>query len=245
MDKFFDIANIFAITVSIISVGLVFITVVNTLHLEARRTRKSKFNCNLQAKPGFDNLIQIFDFLMALISLISLSLIMGIVAIVIKAYTGETIFVKEEILGKGNRPIYVYKFRTRKTSGEGKMFRRFGDFLIKTAIRELPLIISVIKGDIALFGLAQIKYNKLGEIEKHTPNIREAYNYYKPGVASLHAIRWNVVNEFDNASDYYGHMHDTNLEFLCNRSFSYVLGMMCRTVYLVFKPFDQDYLHDS
>jgi len=103
-----------------------------------------------------------FDLVVALLGLLLLSPLMVIAALLVKLDSIGPIFFKQERMGRGFRPFFIYKFRTmvHDTRGQGRRFTvgndpritRVGRFLRKTKIDELPQLINVLKGDMAFVG---------------------------------------------------------------------------------------------
>jgi len=102
------------------------------------------------------------------------------------------------------KPFKIYKFRTMKIGSpkydfsprnhDDRRLTRFGKFLRKTSLDELPQLINVIKGDMSLVGprpempYIVVGYNKLHEIRLQM----------KPGVTGiwqLHASRDKPIHE--------------------------------------------------
>lgn len=80
-------------------------------------------------------------------------------AIIFEDGWGSGIFIVQERLGIGRRPITLYKFRTMNRDDAGEWHRgdpavvtRVGAFLRKSRIDELPQLWNVLKGDISLIG---------------------------------------------------------------------------------------------
>lgn len=100
------------------------------------------------------------DFWVALIGLICISPIFLVLCLLVRFKLGSPIFFKQVRIGKGERPFKIIKFRTM-TDGRDKdgnllpdteRFTRFGDFLRKSSLDELPELLNVIKGDMSLVG---------------------------------------------------------------------------------------------
>ena len=142
----------------------------------------------------------IVDKIIAII-LITISIpLMIIIAILIKLDSkGKTIF-KHKRLGKNGKIIYVYKFRTMKKDAE-KMIKNFtpeqrkefnenfklkndpritkiGKKLRRLSLDEIPQLINVLKGDLALVGPRPIIEE---EIKKYGKD-KEKFLSIKPGV---------------------------------------------------------------
>jgi lipopolysaccharide/colanic/teichoic acid biosynthesis glycosyltransferase len=87
---------------------------------------------------------------------------MVIAALLVKLDSDGPVFFKQERMGKGFRPFFIYKFRTMAYDAEGRGRRftvandpritRVGRLLRKTKIDELPQLINVLKGEMSLVG---------------------------------------------------------------------------------------------
>jgi lipopolysaccharide/colanic/teichoic acid biosynthesis glycosyltransferase len=103
-----------------------------------------------------------FDLLAAGLGLILLSPLLALVAIWIKIDSEGPVFFRQERLGRGFRPFWIYKFRTMLadapkrggpiTFGPDPRITRVGRFLRKTKLDELAQLLNVIKGEMSLVG---------------------------------------------------------------------------------------------
>jgi len=106
---------------------------------------------------------RLFDLSIALPALVLLSPMLLAVAIIIKIDSpGPILFVQPRI-GKGNRMFRMFKFRSMRndsldhnanklTTRNDMRVTRFGKFIRKTSIDELPQIFNVIRGDMSIVG---------------------------------------------------------------------------------------------
>ncbi|MEK7606492.1 MAG: sugar transferase [Patescibacteria group bacterium] len=81
------------------------------------------------------------------------------VTIAIKIEDGGPVFIRQERIGKFNKPIFIYKYRSMASSDRGvwlpeneNKVTRVGKFIRKSRIDELPQALSVLKGDMSLIG---------------------------------------------------------------------------------------------
>ena len=126
---------------------------------------------------------RIFDIILSLIALLILSPFLLIISIVIKLTSEGKVFYAHRRIGKNGKIIHVLKFRTMNKDNrpleeiltkeqleEYKSYykvtndprvTKFGRFLRKTSIDELPQLINIIKGDMSIVGPRPIIFDEL------------------------------------------------------------------------------------
>ena len=100
------------------------------------------------------------DFVLASGALGVLSPIMGVTAILVKTKLGSPVLFTQERPGKDEKIFKIYKFRTMtdKRDEDGELLSdevrltKFGKLLRSTSIDELPELINIVKGDMAVVG---------------------------------------------------------------------------------------------
>lgn len=101
-----------------------------------------------------------FDFTSALLLFIVISLLFAVLAILVRTKLGSPIFFKQARTGKGGRVFYICKFRTmtNETDVEGNLLPDehrlvgFGKWLRSSSLDELPELLNIINGDMAVIG---------------------------------------------------------------------------------------------
>jgi len=103
-----------------------------------------------------------FDIVVSVLGLVLLSPLGAVVALLIKWDSRGPVFFRQERVGRGFRPFFIYKFRTMVedaprrggliTVGEDPRITRVGWYLRKTKIDELPQLINVLKGEMRFVG---------------------------------------------------------------------------------------------
>lgn len=102
------------------------------------------------------------DCFLSIVGLMVCCIPMLIIAVVIKATSKGTVIFKQERLGKKERIFTVLKFRTMvdhayehgglAIRSDDPRITRAGAFLRRTSLDELPQMINILKGDMAIIG---------------------------------------------------------------------------------------------
>lgn len=104
-----------------------------------------------------------FDILFAVTAILMTSPLMIIIAIILKITSPGPIIFKQERVGLNRRTFSMYKFRSMKhmaktqsdtqwTTENDPRRTRFGSFLRKTSLDELPQFFNVLKGEMSVVG---------------------------------------------------------------------------------------------
>lgn len=101
-----------------------------------------------------------FDFITALLLLVLISPVFIILMISVGLFVGKPIFFCQVRAGKNAKSFNLLKFRTMTTAigPDGKLLpdnerlTKFGRFLRNSSLDELPELINIIKGDMAVIG---------------------------------------------------------------------------------------------
>lgn len=138
-------------------------------------------------------MIRVIDFLASFFGLLFLWPILIIVIIIGLFDTGSPVFVQTRV-GKNKKPFKLIKFRTMSVDtksvashlASSASITKFGSFLRKTKIDELPQLINVLKGEMSLVGPRPNLFNQDELIEE-----REKLGIYKvlPGITGLAQIQ--------------------------------------------------------
>ena len=136
---------------------------------------------------------RLIDIVLSFIGLIILFPFFIIFAVIIKCESKGPVFFKQKRYGKNKKFFMIYKFRTMRTDAPKDMpthrlsnaesyITKFGGFMRKTSIDELPQIINILKGDMSIIGPRPALWNQDDLMEE-----REKYgaNNIKPGLTGL------------------------------------------------------------
>ncbi|APD91154.1 lipid carrier--UDP-N-acetylgalactosaminyltransferase [Alteromonas mediterranea] len=141
-------------------------------------------------------MIRILDFIFSLVGLVLGFPVFIILFVVGLLDTGSPIFTQERV-GRGRKPFTLVKFRTMKKDtksvashlASSTSITKFGHFLRKTKLDELPQLWNVFKGEMSLVGPRPGLFNQ-EELTKERDE-RGVYNV-RPGITGL-----AQVNEID------------------------------------------------
>jgi FlaA1/EpsC-like NDP-sugar epimerase/lipopolysaccharide/colanic/teichoic acid biosynthesis glycosyltransferase len=160
----------------------------------------------LDSQKGQVLIKRIFDFFASVFGLILLSPVFLIVAIFIKLDSGGSVLFRQERIGQGFHKFRIYKFRTMfddaKHSEKRSIFwqnhrvTRFGGFLRKSKIDELPQLINVLKGEMSLVGPRP-------ELESFVQLFKDKYLKIltvRPGITDLASLQYRNEGEILNGS---------------------------------------------
>jgi len=140
------------------------------------------------------------DFILSLISIIALSPILLVVAILVKVKLGGPVLFKQKRPGLNERIFTMYKFRTmtneRDQNGEllpdSVRLTKFGRFLRSTSLDELPELFNILKGDMSIIGPRPLLVQYLPLYNDH----QKRRHKVRPGLSGLaqvsgrNAISW-------------------------------------------------------
>jgi len=182
---------------------------------------------NLEPKKiskGYLILKEVLDIPLGFIMFVLMSPIILIIAILIKLEDGGPILTQRKRVGKDGMLINLNYFRVEKREIQSNLdlsekdFTRIGLFLRKTEIEALPLLINVIKGDIAITGPSFYSPKMYEEL----PNsFKQKLSIYKPGMTSLWAISLDRRSYSRESKILFDIYYVTNKSFLLDLYISY------------------------
>ncbi|RTL36461.1 MAG: undecaprenyl-phosphate glucose phosphotransferase [Burkholderiales bacterium] len=180
------------------------------------------------------------DIVLASIILVLISPILLLVAIGVKLSSPGPVIFKQRRNGLDGEEITVYKFRSMRTLDNGSIVKqatkgdpritRFGAFIRRTSLDELPQFINVLQGRMSIVGP---RPHAVAHNEEYRKLIK-AYmvrHKVKPGITG-----WAQVNGLRGETDTIDKMKarvEYDLEYLRNWSLALDLQIILRTVRLV------------
>ena len=155
----------------------------------------------------------LFDKIIALIALLINLPVFLIISIVLKLQR-EDVFYMQARLGYEGDEFYVYKFTTMPkgseklgliTTSNDSRPTKFGKFLRKTKLNELPQLINVLSGDMSFIGPRPIIKSQMEE--SFSPGEIKEYYQMRPGITGMASLIYHhedrLLASVDNPRHYY------------------------------------------
>ncbi|MBO4637521.1 MAG: sugar transferase [Clostridiales bacterium] len=172
------------------------------------------------------------DLFLSFFALIILSPLMGIVALLVRVKLGSPVIFSQERPGKDGKIFKLFKFRTMTDERDGngellpddKRLTPFGNALRRSSLDELPELINILKGDMAIVGPRPLLVRYLpryNERQKHRHDVR-------PGLTGLAQV--NGRNEISWAKKI-----ENDVRYVEHITFWEDLKIVMKTVLVVFK----------
>ena len=136
-----------------------------------------------------------FDITLVILAIIILSPLLIFTAIMVKITSPGPIIFKQERLGRNKKSFYMYKFRSMKvqdtekekfqwTTEDDPRKTRFGSFIRRTSIDELPQFFNILKGDMSLIGPRPERPHFVGKFKEEVPKYMIKH-HVRPGMTGL------------------------------------------------------------
>lgn len=134
---------------------------------------------------------RVIDSILAICGILVCSIPMMIIAIFIKLDSKGPVLFRQIRMGKGYKPITVYKFRTMcdhayemggvATSASDSRITKVGAFLRRTSLDELPQMFNILNGTMAIIGPRPILDWEFEEYRDKNPRYIKRYDV-RPGM---------------------------------------------------------------
>lgn len=175
------------------------------------------------------------DFCCALAAIIVLSPIMAVTALLVRVKLGSPVIFKQERPGLHGKIFTLYKFRTMTDAKDknGNLLpdevrlTKFGKMLRSTSLDELPELLNILRGDMAVVGPRPLLVEYLPyytKEEKHRHDVR-------PGLTGLAQINGRNTLTWEEKFSY-------DIKYVKNISFVNDVKIILKTVEKVFKRSD-------
>lgn len=170
---------------------------------------------------------RLFDIIISFVTLIILSPLLLVLCLLIKIKLGSPIFFTQDRTGRDEKTFKMIKFRTmsdaKNENGDllpdEERFTKFGDFLRRYSLDELPELLNVFKGDMSIIGP------------------RPLYTFYLPYYTEEEALRHAVRGGITGLAQINGRVHcpmdqrlKYDVEYVRNISFINDMKILYKTI---------------
>lgn len=198
------------------------------------------------------SLKRLIDAFGAIVGLLFLSPVLLLIAVLIKIDSPGPVLFRQRRTGRYGRMFSILKFRTMTSDAEahlreledlnesihGVLFKmkhdprvtRFGKFLRRTNLDELPQLINVLKGEMSLVGPRPFQMRDCERLRKLDPDGFARRLFFPPGLTG----NWQVRRKSSVDSE---HLMEYDLEYVEDWSLSRDLFLIYRTFFIVIAGF--------
>ena len=178
---------------------------------------------------------RLLDFVLSGLALIVLSPLILIVALLVRTKLGSPIFFKQARPGKGEKIFYLYKFRSMtnvvdkngKLLSDSERLTKFGKFLRKSSIDEIPELINILKGDMSIVGPRPLSIYYL----PHYDDVTKKRHDVRPGLTGLAQVNGRNNLPWDER-------FELDLKYVNDLTFLNDVKIILKTLFKVIKAED-------
>lgn len=179
-----------------------------------------------------DAVSRLVDLAVVVPALGALAPVMGGVACAIAATMGRPVLFRQERAGLHGKPFRVVKFRTMRDlrpgeaegTSDGDRTTRLGRFLRATSLDELPTLVNVLRGDMALVGPRPLPIRYLARYDARQARRHEV----KPGITCLAQVRGRNALTWEEK-------FELDVRYVDHRSLALDLRILAETVAVVLR----------
>ena len=179
------------------------------------------------------------DFTGGLVGTLGMAVFFPFIFLGILLETGFPIFLTQNRLGRGGQPYKIIKFRTmvrdaekdgetRMTEENDERVTRFGWFLRKTHLDELPQFINVMRGEMSLVGPRAERPQLVKQFQKELPFYR-ARLLVKPGITGWAQINYGYAGTVEETAV----KLEYDLYYIEHRNLILDISIILRTIWQV------------
>lgn len=148
-----------------------------------------------------------FDIVASILALVILSPVFLICAIIVKSTSKGPVFYVQERIGKDGKPFKMAKFRSMRVDAESggtpqlssdddPRITKFGKFMRKVRLDEIPQFWTVLKGDMSLVGYRPERQYYIDKIMETAPYYRLLLKV-KPGITSWGEVKYGYAENVE------------------------------------------------
>jgi FlaA1/EpsC-like NDP-sugar epimerase/lipopolysaccharide/colanic/teichoic acid biosynthesis glycosyltransferase/ActR/RegA family two-component response regulator len=184
------------------------------------------------------------DIVLSFVALVVLSPLVGLIAIGVKLDSTGPVLYSQTRVGRRGRPFRIHKFRTmvdladrigpQLTGSNDDRITRFGRWLRRLRVDEIPQLLNVLKGDMSLVGPRP----EVPSIVARYSDAQRAVLDVRPGITGPTQLTWldeaeQYPRDVDRTEYYVRHILPPKLEsdltYVATRSLTGDVGYMLRT----------------
>lgn len=169
------------------------ITPEQEVHLAINDTQYETLPVKQKPRAAYLALKRGIDILVALVVSTILLLPMILIGVIIKLESKGPAIFKQKRMGKDGKVFTIFKFRTMKQSAPSEMATRdfvdanqymtkFGNFLRRSSIDELPQLLNILTGDMSFVGYRPVC---LTETDLNELRMERGVFWLRPGITGL------------------------------------------------------------
>lgn len=159
-----------------------------------------------QMSASTRNLKRVSDVVLSFITLLLISPLLLVIAILVKCDSRGPVFYRQERIGYHKKPFYIYKFRSMKVDAEAggpalstlndERITRLGRVLRKYRLDELPNFWNVLRGDMSIVGPRPEREYYIKQILAKAPYYTLIHQV-RPGITSWGMVKYGYASDVD------------------------------------------------
>lgn len=157
--------------------------------------------------------------------------------IILKLTYGGNVLYKQLRPGVNNSTFYIYKFKSMRfidpeletTKHQEERITKFGKFIRRHRIDELPQFINVLRNEMSIIGPRPDAMNCHLEWKNEIPQYDYKY-IIKPGITGLGQVNYKHVSEINEVFEKFKY----DIKYLNNINFKTDLKIIFKTIYVMF-----------
>ncbi len=178
---------------------------------------------------------RIFDILFSALVLIAGLPVFLLLMLITTMTSRGPVFYRQERIGKDEEPFYIYKFRSMRIDAEADgpqlasdndpRITKWGKFMRKTHLDELPQFWNVLKGDMAIVGPRPERQHFINEIRERKPEYMQLFRL-KPGITSIGQVYYGYAENVNQMCERVNY----DLDYLSSMSLKTDINIILQTV---------------
>ncbi len=157
--------------------------------------------------PRWQSMMKIFlDYSISSLTLLALSPLMAVLAILIKFSGKGPVIYRQERIGRHGKPFMIYKFRSMEEDAESDgpklavkgdtRITPLGRFMRKHRFDELPNLINVLRGEMSLVGPRPERLHYIRQIRERAPLFNRVLAV-KPGITCWGQVKLGYASDLE------------------------------------------------